>query len=383
MPWERKSVEETREAFIREVEQGEESKSALCRKYGISRPTGDKWLKRYYANQGLSDRSRAPLNPPGRTPAQTEAAVLEFRAEHPGLGAKKIKRILENRGLVMPSTTTVNNILKRNGCISEAASMANHKPIRFQMERSNDMWQADFKGHFAMKNGQRCHILNVLDDCSRFDLCSDANDSEKYAPTKRSFERIFHCYGLPIRLLCDNGNPWGTSQSTGYTSFEVWLMELGVQPVHGRMLHPQTQGKQERFNGSLQRELLRFEVFENLADVQSKLDIYRQFYNHERPHEALNMRTPAECYTPSTRPCPRIILPWEYDAGVVHKVKSSGYLYFASQGFFLSEAFANKSVCLLPSPDSDGLFDVRFRQFRIAQIDLRERCVVSKRIRNV
>ena len=383
MPWETKKVEDARKAFIEEIEQGIESKSALCRKYGISRPTGDKWLLRHRLGMGLSDGSCAPLHPAGKTAVEKEEAILVLRAEHPGLGARKIKHILENRGLEMPSTTTINNILQRNGCISPAASMANHRPIRFEMAAPNDMWQADFKGHFAMKNGQRCHPLNILDDCTRFSLCSDANASEQYMPTVRSFERVFRQYGLPLRLLCDNGNPWGTSQSTGYTCFEVWLMELGILPVHGRFLHPQTQGKQERFNGSLQRELLRFTTFEDFADAQAQLDAYRHFYNTERPHEALGMRTPAELYRPSPRPFPDLILPWEYDAGEVRRVKSSGYLTFASQGFFLSEAFADQLVCIVPSSSVDGLFHVVFRQFRIAQINLRERCFVSKRIRKL
>lgn len=380
MPWERKTVEEERAAFIREVKEGIESKAALCRKYGISRPTGDKWLKREAEGKSLSDRSRAPIQQAGKTPAEKERQILELREEYPGLGAKKIKRILENRGETMPSVTTVNNILSRNGCISLEASQANHRPIRFEMEQPNDMWQTDFKGHRKMENGKRCHPLNILDDHSRFALCSDANESEQLQPTKQSFERVFMEYGLPRRLLCDNGNPWGTSQSVGYTKFEVWLLELGVLPIHGRIRHPQTQGKQERFNGSLERELLRHTSFRDFQDAQEKLDAYRFFYNYVRPHEALDMKTPAQVYTPSPRPMPRLILPWEYDHGQVHKVKSTGFLSCFSQGFFLSEAFADKLVCIVPDQHIDGRFNVLFRQFRIASFDLNERCVVSRRL---
>lgn len=380
MPWERKTVEETRGSFIREVKEGKEGKSALCRKYGISRPTGDKWLKREAEGRGLSDQSRVPVHQPGKTPEEQERLVLELRKAYPGMGAKKIKRILENQGERMPSATTVNNILKRNGCITQEASQANHRAIRFEMEQPNDMWQTDFKGHWRMENGKRCHPLNILDDCARFCLCSDANESEQLEPTKRSFERVFLEYGLPRKLLCDNGNPWGTSQSVGYTKFEVWLMELGIHPIHGRIHHPQTQGKQERFNGSLERELLRYTTFQDFHDAQAKLDEYRHFYNHIRPHEALGMKTPAQVYTPSTRPMPRLILSWEYDQGDVRKVKSTGFLTCFSQGFFLSEAFADKIVCIRPVPDIDGRFNVFFRQFRIATIDLNERCVISRRI---
>ena len=118
------------------------------------------------------------------------------------------------------------------------------------------MWQADFKGYFQMQNGERCYPLNILDDCSRFCLCSDALSNETLGEVKPVFQRLFREYGLPFSLLCDNGNPWGTSQSMGYTAFEVWLMELGVLTIHGRPLHPQTQGKDERYNRSFTRECL-------------------------------------------------------------------------------------------------------------------------------
>ena len=150
MPWERRTVEESRLTFIREYQEGEESKSALCRKYGISRPTGDLWIRRYENGEGISDLSRAPRTHPLKTSEAKEAAILEFRAEHPGTGARKIKIILERRGMEMPSVTTINEILRRNGCISQAASQAAEHYRRFEWKRPNSMWQADFKGNFAI-----------------------------------------------------------------------------------------------------------------------------------------------------------------------------------------------------------------------------------------
>ena len=148
----------------------------------------------------------------------------------------------------LPSARTINNIFHRNNLISKAASQAAAHYKRFEKVRPNDMWQADFKGHFQMQN--------ILDDCSRFCLCSEALRNETLGEVKPVFQRLFREYGLPFSLLCDNGNPWGTSQSMGYTAFEVWLMELGVLTIHGRPLHPQTQGKDERYNRSFTRECL-------------------------------------------------------------------------------------------------------------------------------
>jgi len=242
------------------------------------------------------------------------------------------------------------------------------------------MWQADFKGHFQMKNGTRCHPLTVLDDHSRFSLCIDAKENEKFLGVHESFLRIFEMYGLPDTLLCDNGNPWGTSQSVGYTRFEVWLMDLGILTIHGRIRHPQTQGKEERFNGTLKRERLKFREYEDILCAQQDFDEYRNFYNYERPHHALGLDTPSDRYTNSQRRMPEKSEEWRYGADeITRQLKSSGYLTFNGQGYFLSESFGNKIVGLVESRSTKGVFYVMYRQFCIAKLDADERVVISRR----
>ena len=159
-----------REEFAKRALSNEKSFSALCREYRISRTTGYKWLERYREGQELTDQSRRPKTT-HRVSAATEQLILDYRQAHPAIGAVKIHRILENQGHSnLPCVKTVNNILKRNGMISKEASQAASPIKRFEKERPNEMWQADFKGHFAMANGQRCHPLNILDDHSRFNL---------------------------------------------------------------------------------------------------------------------------------------------------------------------------------------------------------------------
>lgn len=379
MPWERKTVEESRMSFVREYQEGKESKSALCRKYGISRPTGDLWLKRYESGDGLCDLSKAPKTHPLKTNSETEKAIIAFRAEHPGTGARKIKIILERRGIKLPAVKTINEILKRNGCISKEASQAAEHYHRFVKDHSNIMWQADFKGHFPMKNGKRCHPLNIIDDYSRFCVCSIAQESEKLEETKKSFEIAFRMYGLPQSLLCDNGNPWGTQISSGYTKFEVWLMDLNIHPIHGRPLHPQTQGKEERFNGSQTREFLKHTIMENLEHAQQKLDEYRCYYNQERPHEALDMKTPSDIYKSSIIPFPEKIPEWDYPTGRIRKVRSNGFLCCGGYFFHLSDAFAGKYLAVVPT-DTDGVFNVLYRNYRVACIDLKERYIISRKL---
>lgn len=383
MPWEEKTVEETRAEFIARAMSGEQSKSALCREYGISRPTAYKWIERYLNGENLSDHSRRPFHSPQRIDPVIEAAIIQMRRMYPALGAKKIHRMMLNDGVfVPPAVSTINAVLKRNGLICREASLAATPYKRFEKEQPNQMWQADFKGNFTMQNGQQCHPLSILDDHSRMCLCADAKANQQRSGVQESFQKTFETYGLPSILLCDNGHPWGASQSTSITKFEVWLMQLGILPIHIRIKHPQTQGKVERFNGSYKRECLKFYTPVDLADAQRTRQEYMHFYNHRRPHEALSMDVPAEHYTPSTRNFPSKISSWEYEAGgSIRSIKSSGYLTIDGQGYYLSEGLGDQTVMIYPSASREHTVDVVFRQFRVAQIDVLEHVVISRRIR--
>ena len=362
-----------REEFVKRVLSGEGTMSALCREYGISRPTGYKWVERQQAGKPLEDQSRRPKTI-HRVAPETERLILDYREAHPAIGALKIHRILENKGHCdLPSVKTVNNILKRNGMITREASQAATPMQRFEKETPNEMWQADYKGHFEMADGRRCHPLNIIDDHSRFNLCCEPMYTESYQEIKPVMIRLFESYGLPRVFLCDNGNPWGTSQSTGFTSFEVWLMELGILTIHGRPLHPQTQGKDESFNRSMTKELLKHTMILDREDARKKFDQYRKFYNEERPHHALNLDTPAQHYAKSQREYPARIAKWEYpESCELRTVKSTGYFNWDGQGYFLSEAFGGKEIALRQSkiPNCVSLF---FRQFRIGRIDTEKR----------
>ena len=160
-----------------------------------------------------------------------------------------------------------------------------------------------------------------------------------------------------------------------YTSFEVWFMELGILTLHGRIFHPQTQGKEERFNGSLTREFLKYESFEDFEDAKIKLDKYRDFYNTKRPHYALNLDTPAKHYHPSERAYTPDISEWEYsDEYKLRKVKESGYVTIRNQGYYLSEAFSGKTIAVKESNKGQHLINLYFRQFRICLL-YTSRCV--------
>lgn len=380
MPWEERKVNQVREEFVKRVLAQEASKSAICQEYGISRPTGDKWIARYLRGERLEDHSRAPLRRPGKTSAEMETVIVEYRRSHPAIGAKKIRRILENKGYDgLPCVSTINRILDRNGLITRQASLAATRQRRFEKLQPNEMWQADYKGHFVMGDGRRCHPLNIIDDYSRFNLCCQAQYTETFEEIKPVMIGLFREYGLPFSLLCDNGNPWGTAQSTGFSRFEVWLMELGILTIHGRVRHPQTQGKEESFNRSMTKELLKTARIADLADAQRQFNTYRAFYNHERPHHALGLDTPAQRYSPSVRPYPESISEWEYPEGCqLRLVRENGFFNYGGQGYFLSEAFAGKQIAVRPS-HIPGCISLFFRKFRIARIDVDKRVFTFRR----
>jgi transposase InsO family protein len=380
VPWKEKTVKMNREEFVRRALAKKKSKSALCREYGISRPTGDKWIKRYETGEGIKDRSRAPFHTANRISVETEELIVEARKKEPGIGATKIHRILSNAGYTgLPSISTVNAVFKRNNLITPEASLTATPYKRFEKEAPNVMWQVDFKGHYAMGNGQRCHPLSLLDDHSRYCLCADAKVNEQREGVEASFKKVFREYGMPQSLLCDNGNPWGASQSGAYTMFELWLMDLGILTIHIRPRHPQTQGKNERFNGSFKQERLKFYIPYDLADADRQRSEYREFYNNVRPHHALGLDVPAQHYEPSKREFIEAPIEWEYGAEYeLRKIKSSGYLTYDGQGYFLSEAFGGRTIAIKLS-SIDGFANLYYRQFKIGRVNLKERAVVSRR----
>ncbi len=186
---------------------------------------------------------------------------------------------------------------------------------------------------------------------------------------------------MPRAILCDNGNPWGTVQSTGFSQYEVWMMERGVLVVHGRIKHPQTQGKQERMNQTFRKACITGRLYRSLRETQRSFDEFREFYNNDRAHTALNLQTPASVYTPSTREYPRRIAPWDYGDGVeLRRIKSTGYLTYGGHGYFLSEAFGDKVVAVRETEqEGHPILTLYFRQFTIGKISVDKQVFLMKK----
>ena len=346
---------------------------ALCRRFGISPKTGYKWIRRAQAGgaEALADRSRRPTQSPAKTPAEIEQAVLDVRQEHPTWGGRKLRRRLQDlEHTNVPSASTITAVLRRHERLGPTAG-APRAFTRFEAEAPNRLWQMDFKGHFATGT-VRCHPLTVLDDHSRFALALRACAHEQEVTVRDALVAVFRVYGLPDRVLCDNGSPWGTSGSDErHTGLSVWLLRLGVGMCHGRPYHPQTQGKDERFHRTLKVEVLQGHTFRDLAHCQTRFDAWREVYNTQRPHERLGLSVPGSRYRVSARAYPEQLPELEYGTGdAVRKVQKDGMIGFGGRWWKMGKAFIGQRVGVRPTA-TDGVYGVYFGTISIAEIDQR------------
>lgn len=378
MPWETKTVMEQREEFVELALNKADSISALCRQYGISRKTGYKWIKRGKLGQRLADASRCPHRQPSKTAKETEQHIIAVRKAYPAWGGKTIRSVLETAGLQgLPSVKTCNNILKRNGLIDPEESKKHTACQRFERENCNELWQIDFKGDFLLGNGVRCFPLDILDDHSRF--CIRTEPKSSATGVKETVLSAFREFGLPNAILSDNGAQFSGFRG-GYTQFERFLMDLDVCPIHGRIMHPQTQGKIERFHRTMKQELLR-DIPKDMDRAREAFAQWRWLYNEVRPHSAIGMKPPASIYIPSPRKYeePRAFV---YDVGArLIKVNNWGYLRFGPICVYLSETM--KDTYLEIRADNDDTLKVIYRNYQIAKIDPVEKKLLNRHIRKL
>jgi transposase InsO family protein len=371
MPWRTETHMSQRLEFVILASQSGIAFSELCRRFAVSRKTGYKWLKRYRAGgaEALQDRSRRPHHRPKQVAQSMAETVIALRHET-AWGGRKLRRRLQDLGHAqVPAASTCTQILRRADLLKKDGAQGSTQ--RFERELPNELWQMDHKGDFATQAGQRCHALTVLDDHSRYNLVLDAAGNQRTATVQAALQAAFERYGLPEAILCDNGGVWGNlADGAGHTPLTVWLLRLGVRVLHGRPYHPQTQGKEERFHRTLERELLSRHTWRDLAHCQAQFLRYRQRYNHERPHDSLNGDTPASRYRPSVRAMPAQLPLPEYSGMDVRVVRSKGVITFGNQTWSIGEAFSALPIGLRPSPQADGQWEAYFGFFKLGLLDL-------------
>jgi transposase InsO family protein len=309
MPWKVTSVSEQRLDMMREYEAGADRVTALARKYGVSRKTFYKLLHRYLSEgaAGLDDRSRRPRGSPRATAPATVDRVVALRQHFPRWGSRKLQVLLAEQQASVPCERTLHRLLQRAGLVTPPAPPA-PAVQRFERAQCNERWQLDFKSPVyldTLPTHSRVAPLSILDDHSRFALGLVALPNQQLATLWPALWAVFGGYGLPQALLTDNANGLFRSHRQGVTTFTRQLWQLDIAHHRGRPHHPQTQGKVERWHGTLDRELLVGQRYATLAQLQEAFTAYRQLDNQVRPHEALGLQTPVRHYQPSARPCVR------------------------------------------------------------------------------
>lgn len=372
MPWKEETIMSRKQEFIERALANEMPFSRLCNEFNITRKTGYHLLNQYKHEglSGLLPRSKRPLSSPCRTNPEMEELLLEARIKQPTWGARKILRYLNNKGITnLPAPSTITEILKRNNLISIEESLKRKKLIRFEREKPNDLWQIDFKGKFQLLTKQYCYPLTFLDDHSRFSLNIKACGNEQFLPVKKHLTHTFEKYGLPEQINFDNGNPWGNSKLLPYTALTVWLMKLGIRVTHSRPRHPQTNGKLERFHRTLKNDLILRYPMRSFLHAQKSFDKWRHHYNHERPHEGINMEVPINRYQASSKPMAHHLPAFEYnDDAILRKVRGNGYISYKSKEYLIGEAFKNHMV-QIQFNELNKEVEIYFNQFKIHTYD--------------
>jgi transposase InsO family protein len=375
LPWTEVSIVDQRAEFVALVQSSGGPIRTLCRRFGVAPATAYKWLHRAErdGSTGLADRSRRPHASPRQTAPTMEQAVLALRDEHPVWGGRKLAARLRALGhRRVPSPSTVTAILRRHGRLA-AATREQHAWQRFEFPAPNQLWQLDFKGHVPLAQGAgRLHPLTALDDHSRYCVILDACTNELGTTVREQLVAAFRRYGLPDRILADNGGPWGDPGGGPWTRFGLWLLQLGVGISHGRPYHPQTQGKEERFHRTLKAELLHGPPYADARHAQRAFDRWRAVYNLERPHEACDLKPPVSRYQPSERAYPETLPALEYGPDLLVRRVGNGAVSLHGHRYWVGEVFAGQPMGLRQTV-VDGVWTVYFSRFPVARIDERER----------
>lgn len=372
MPWKTTTPMSQRLEFVQLALAERSNIRLLCRRFGVCAMTAYKWIDRFQKGgvAALEDHSRRPHRSPHKIASVIEEAIVNLRQRRPVWGGRKIRRRLLMIGYQnVPSASTVTAVLRRQGLLDSSKNRPTRDLQRFEAPAPNALWQMDFKGDFSLLSG-RCYPLTLLDDYSRFALGLMACANQQMETVQEHLCTVFRRYGLPHRILADNGCPWGSCGNEAYTKLEVWLIRLGVDVSHSRVCHPQTLGKDERFHRTLKAEVLSQRILTDLGQCQYHFDLWRDIYNLERPHEALEMAVPATRYQPSSRTFTDLLPAIEYGPDdIVRKVQAKGEFSFRNHLFKIGKAFAGLPIALRPTL-TDGSYDVFLSWKRIAQINL-------------
>jgi len=372
MPWKESSLVDERLRFVARLLDGEKM-SMVCREFGISRKTGYKIFNRYKSCglEGLTDRSRRPYRHANQLPFQIERAILRIKRERPSWGAPKIReKLIRAYPMIKPpARSTVHAVLDRHGLVTRRKSRRHRaKGTSLQdTQRPNGLWCADYKGEFRLGNRKYCYPLTISDYYSRYLLACDSLESTKERFAFTIFEKVFREYGLPTAIRTDNGVLFSSPNAMfGLSKLSVWWLRLGIGIERIKPGHPQQNGRHERMHLTLKKEATKPPGF-NFLQQQSQFDDFQEQYNHDRPHEALNMKYPGELYTPSTRVYEGLTEPEYPFHDKTIQVTRCGRICLNNRKINLSSVFAGQTVGIREV--NDKIWLVSFMQFDLGFFD--------------
>ena len=375
MPWKRTTIMEQKIEFICEWRTGKYTITELCRNFEISRPTAYKLISRFEKQgfEGLKKQSRAPMKHPNSTKENIIESILNLKAEYKLWGAKKIRELLfkEFTKQEVPSVVTVHNILRKNGFVCPQKRLRRVKPTHpiFDPKSYNEVWSADYKGKFLMGNKTYCHPLTIADSKSRFLFTAKGHYNEYLKSAKAEFKRVFRIYGIPKQLHTDNGSPFGSVRAIQrFTQLSYWFIELGITPVFSDPGQPQQNGRHERMHRDLKAACANPSAFD-LKAQQRRLNHFVKQYNNIRPHEALDMKTPADVHDFSNRPFPEKTPEFDYDSKYkTLKVTKSGAVRWKSYYWvYVSAALKGKHIAI--EDIGNGVWKVFYRNVFLGFFD--------------
>ena len=347
MPWKRKNKEEQKFDLIRLMKAGECSVKELARRFGVSRQTAYKWRRRFRRGwlRALRERSRRPLFFAAQTSAVWLRRVRRLRQRHPTWGARKLRHVLSKRfgPRKAPAVATISRWLKRWGLSRGRRRRARGPQIRRQAirkpERCHEVWTVDFKGWYRTGDGTRVEPLTVRELRSRYGLGIVLLRSTATAPTKRAMRRLFKRHGLPERIRCDNGSPFGAIGTTGLTRLSAWWVKLGIEVEFITPGRPSENGAHEQFHRVYKAEVA-LRPAQTVRGQQRRSDRWLARYNEERPHEALGMKTPSDVFKKNARRMPARLGPWRYPKGWERRwVRGNGEISWRGKRRYVGEAF--------------------------------------------
>ena len=311
MPYKELTALDIRKEMVNEYLSNDYTITELSERYGLARKTIYKWLERYQCQgeEGLAERSHTPFNHPNATDEEIVQNILEMKIKRMQWGPKKIlaRLKLDQPEIHWPANSTGSEILKRYGLVDTKKYRRHTPPYTapfLECTAPNVTWSADYKGQFRMGNGRLCYPLTITDNCSRYLLDCKGLSHPRFDQTKPRFERAFRSYGLPQAIRTDNGSPFASTGLGGLSRLSVWLIQLGIKPERILSGCPEQNGRHERMHKTLKKAVAS-PPKRNMVEQQKAFDYFQAEFNDERPHEALDQKTPASVYQPSTRPFPR------------------------------------------------------------------------------